>query len=126
MQIVLFGVLPLRLPHGREGGCDVAALPGEADRMVQPGPLGSDVDAAVYEVHMKKADGSLVTVKFGTNLTVTKVESGTGAGDPAPAATARREQLRELAGVRRQEVAPRGEREAGRGRRDGHPFGLAW
>jgi hypothetical protein len=27
----------------------------------------------------------LVTVKFGTNLTVTKVESGMGAGDPAPA-----------------------------------------
>ena len=38
-----------------------------------------------YEVHMKKADGSLVTVKFGKNLKVTKVESGMGAGDPAPA-----------------------------------------
>jgi hypothetical protein len=33
---------------------------------------------------MKKADGSLVTVKFGKNLKVTKVESGMGAGDPGP------------------------------------------
>jgi hypothetical protein len=34
---------------------------------------------------MKKADGSLVTVKFDKNLKVTKVESGMGAGDPVPA-----------------------------------------
>jgi hypothetical protein len=34
---------------------------------------------------MTKADGSLVTVKFDKNLTVTKVESGMGAGDPGPA-----------------------------------------
>jgi hypothetical protein len=31
---------------------------------------------------MKKADGTLVTVKFDKNLAVTKVESGMGAGDP--------------------------------------------
>lgn len=47
--------------------------------------IETDAGDAAYEVHMKKADGSLVTVKFGTNLTVTKVESGMGAGDPAPA-----------------------------------------
>jgi hypothetical protein len=34
---------------------------------------------------MTKADGSLVTVKFDKNLTVTKVESGMGTGDPRPA-----------------------------------------
>jgi hypothetical protein len=34
---------------------------------------------------MKKADGSLVTVKLDKNLEVTKVESGMGAGDPVPA-----------------------------------------
>jgi hypothetical protein len=33
---------------------------------------------------MTKAGGSLVTVKFDNNLTVTKVESGMGTGDPAP------------------------------------------
>ena len=47
--------------------------------------IETDAGDGVYEVHMKKADGSLVTVKFGKNLTVTKVESGMGAGDPAPA-----------------------------------------
>jgi hypothetical protein len=45
----------------------------------------TDAGDAVYEVHMKKADGSFVTVKFDKNLKVTKVESGMGAGDPAPA-----------------------------------------
>ena len=34
---------------------------------------------------MTKADGSLVTVTFDKNLTVTKVESGMGAGDSRPA-----------------------------------------
>jgi hypothetical protein len=31
MQIVLFGALPLQLPHGRGGGCDVV-VPGWARR----------------------------------------------------------------------------------------------
>ena len=47
--------------------------------------IETDAGDGVYEVHMKKADGSLVTVKFDKNLKVTKVESGMGAGDPAPA-----------------------------------------
>jgi hypothetical protein len=47
--------------------------------------IETDAGDGVYEVHMKKAGGSLVTVKFGKNLKVTKVESGMGAGDPAPA-----------------------------------------
>jgi hypothetical protein len=34
---------------------------------------------------MTKADGSLVTVKFDKNNKVIKVETGMGAGDPAPA-----------------------------------------
>jgi hypothetical protein len=45
--------------------------------------IETDAGDGAYEVHMKKTDGSLVTVKFGKNLTVTKVESGMGAGDPA-------------------------------------------
>jgi hypothetical protein len=45
----------------------------------------TDAGDATYEAHMTKADGSLVTVKFDKNLAVTKVETGMGAGDPAPA-----------------------------------------
>ena len=43
---VLFGVLPLRLPHGREGGCDVAALAGRGGSDGAAGAIGRDVDAA--------------------------------------------------------------------------------
>jgi hypothetical protein len=44
--------------------------------------IETDAGDGVYEAHMKKADGSLVTVKFDKNLKVTKVEKGMGAGDP--------------------------------------------
>jgi hypothetical protein len=47
--------------------------------------IETDAGDGVYEVHLTKAVGSLVTVKFDKNLKVTKVESGMGAGDPAPA-----------------------------------------
>jgi hypothetical protein len=47
--------------------------------------IETDAGDGVYEAHMTKADGSLVTVKFDKNLKVTKVESGMGAGDPGPA-----------------------------------------
>jgi hypothetical protein len=52
--------------------------------------IETDAGDGVYEAHMKKADGSLVTVKFGKNLKVAKVESGMGAGDPVPAGGAQR------------------------------------
>jgi uncharacterized membrane protein YkoI len=45
----------------------------------------TDAGDGAYEAHMKKADGTLVTVKFDKNLAVTGVESGMGKGDPAPA-----------------------------------------
>lgn len=45
----------------------------------------TDAGDGEYEAHMTKADGSEVTVKFDKNLAVTQVESGMGAGDPAPA-----------------------------------------
>jgi hypothetical protein len=45
----------------------------------------SDAGDGVYEAHMTKADGTLVTVKFDKNLAVTKIEAGMGTGDPAPA-----------------------------------------
>jgi hypothetical protein len=44
--------------------------------------LETDAGDGVYEAHMKKADGTLVTVKLDKNFAVTKVESGMGLGDP--------------------------------------------
>ena len=64
-----------------------ATLRAAALKAVQGGTvyrIETDAGDGVYEVHMTKADGSLVTVKFDKNLTVTKVESGMGTGDPAP------------------------------------------
>lgn len=44
----------------------------------------TDAGDGEYEVHMRKADGSLVTVKFDKNLKVIEVQDGMGTGDPAP------------------------------------------
>jgi len=45
--------------------------------------IETDAGDATYEAHMKKADGTLVTVKFDQSLAVARVESGMGKGDPA-------------------------------------------
>jgi hypothetical protein len=42
--------------------------------------LETDSGPAEYEAHMKKADGSRVTVLFDANFNVTSVESGMGGG----------------------------------------------
>ena len=46
--------------------------------------IETDAGDGTYEAHMTKADGSLVTVKFDKNGTVTGIEQGMGTGDPAP------------------------------------------
>jgi hypothetical protein len=38
----------------------------------------TDADGVVYEAHLKKPDGSLVTVKFDKNLAVTGIQAGMG------------------------------------------------
>jgi hypothetical protein len=38
----------------------------------------TDADGAVYEAHLKKSDGSMVTVKFDKDFNVTATESGMG------------------------------------------------
>jgi hypothetical protein len=43
----------------------------------------TDAGDGVYEAHVKKADGTYVTVKLDKNFVVTKIESGMGLGDPA-------------------------------------------
>jgi hypothetical protein len=82
------GAQPVRSDEKSVPGATAATLRAAALKAV-PGAsvyrIETDADNGAYEVHMKKADGSLVTVKFDKNLKVTKVESGMGAGDPAPA-----------------------------------------
>jgi hypothetical protein len=85
------GAQPVRLDEKSVSSAKAATLRAAALKAV-PGAtvyrIETDAGDGAYEVHMKKADGSLVTVKFGKNLKVTKVESGMGAGDPAPAGRA--------------------------------------
>ena len=90
------GAQPVRSDEKSVPSATAAALRTAALKAVAGGTvyrIETDAGDGVYEVHMTKADGSLVTVKlvtvkFDKNLTVTKVESGMGAGDPGPAGQA--------------------------------------
>jgi hypothetical protein len=65
---------------------DVAAKLKAAALKAVPGGtvyrVETDADGDAYEAHMKKADGTLVTVKFDSSYTVTSVQDGMGAGGP--------------------------------------------
>jgi len=61
----------------------LAAVPGGTIIRVE-----TDSGGATYEAHVKKADGSDVTVKLDSNFTVTATQSGFGTGGPAGAAPA--------------------------------------
>jgi hypothetical protein len=82
------GVKPVRSDEESVTGAKAATLKAAALKAV-PGRtvvrVETDAGDAAYEVHMTKADGSTVTVKFDKNLAVTQVEDGMGKGDPAPA-----------------------------------------
>ena len=82
------GAQPVRPDEKSASSATAATLRAAALKAVPGGTvyrIETDAGDGAYEVHMKKADGSLVTVKFDKNLKVTKVESGMGKGDPAPA-----------------------------------------
>jgi hypothetical protein len=82
------GAQPVRSDEKSVSSATAATLRAAALKAVPGGTvyrIETDAGDGVYEAHMKKADGSLVTVKFDKNLKVTQVESGMGAGDPAPA-----------------------------------------
>jgi len=82
------GAQPVRPDEKSVSSAAAATLRAAALKAVPGGTvyrIETDAGDGAYEVHMKKADGSLVTVKFDKNLKVTKVESGMGMGDPAPA-----------------------------------------
>jgi hypothetical protein len=82
------GSAPVRLDE-KSVSADVAAKLKAAALKAVPGGtvyrVETDAGDAAYEAHMTKSDGTLVTVKFDKNLKVSKVESGMGEGDPAPA-----------------------------------------
>ena len=85
------GAQPVRSDEKSVSSATAAALRAAALKAVAGGTvyrIETDAGDGAYEVHMTKAGGSLVTVKFDKNLTVTKVESGMGAGDPGPAGQA--------------------------------------
>jgi hypothetical protein len=82
------GAQPVRSDEKSVPSATAATLRAAALKAVAGGTvyrIETDAGDGVYEVHMTKADGSLVTVKFDKNLKVTKVESGMGTGDPGPA-----------------------------------------
>ncbi len=82
------GAEPVRPDEKRVSSGTAATLRAAALKAVPGGTvyrIETDAGDGVYEVHMTKAGGSLVTVKFDKNLKVMKVESGMGAGDPAHA-----------------------------------------
>ncbi len=82
------GAQPVRPDEKAVSGSTATTLRAAALKAVPGGTvyrIETDAGDGVYEAHMTKADGSLVTVKFDKNLKVTKVESGMGTGDPAPA-----------------------------------------
>lgn len=75
-------------PHQANGiteapltGSDLSKATAAANAAVPGGTIEraeTDADGDVYEVHMKKSDGSEVTVKLDSNFNVTKTVSGKG------------------------------------------------
>jgi hypothetical protein len=80
---------PARMTHGpgetllTDGNAEkakaaaLAAVPGGTIIRVETDSAGSP-----YEAHVRRADGSIVTVKLDTNFKVTSTDSGFGAGTP--------------------------------------------
>lgn len=75
------GPAPVRPDEKSVSSSDAAKLTAAAKAKV-PGAtvirVETDSGDAAYEVHMRKSDGSLVTVKFDKNLAFTAVEEGMG------------------------------------------------
>jgi hypothetical protein len=81
------GAQPVRNDEKSLSAAKTATLRAAALKAVPGGSvyrIESDAGDGVYEAHMQRANGTLVTVKFDDNLKVTKVEAGMGTGDPGP------------------------------------------
>jgi hypothetical protein len=82
------GSTPVRSDEKSVSSSIAATLTAAAQKAVPGGTVywvETDAGDAAYEAHVRKSDGTLVTVKFAKDLTVSKVETGMGQGDPAPA-----------------------------------------
>jgi hypothetical protein len=82
------GAAPVRSDEKALSSADAAKVKAAALKAVPGGTVyrvETDAGDGAYEAHMTKADGTEVTVKFDKSFAVTKVESGMGTGDPAPA-----------------------------------------
>jgi hypothetical protein len=82
------GAAPVRSDEKALSSADAAKVRAAALQAVPGGTVyrvETDAGDGTYEAHMKKADGTSVTVKLDASFAVTKVEAGMGLGDPAPA-----------------------------------------
>ena len=82
-----FGPAPVRSDEKQVSGSTATTLTQKAEAKVSGATayrVESDAGDGYYEVHMKKSDGWLVTVKFDKSLAITSVETGMGKGDPGP------------------------------------------
>jgi hypothetical protein len=80
------GSKPVRSDEKEVTGSAATTLKAAALKAVPGGKVvrvETDAGDAAYEVHMTKADGTPVTVKFDKNLKLLRVEAGMGKGDPA-------------------------------------------
>jgi hypothetical protein len=79
------GPAPVRSDETQLTGTNAAKARAAALAAVPGGTiirLETDAGDAAYEAHMKKADGTLVTVKLDKDFKLVKVEDGMGQGDP--------------------------------------------
>ncbi|MDT4894158.1 MAG: hypothetical protein QOE97_3193 [Pseudonocardiales bacterium] len=75
------GAAPVRSDEKALTDSQTATLKAEALKAVPGGTVvrvETDSGDAAYEAHMTKSDGTVVTVKFDSNLKVTGVEDGMG------------------------------------------------
>ncbi len=82
------GSAPVRGDEKALNAADAAKVKAAALSAVPGGTVyrvETDAGDGEYEAHMTKADGTEVTVKFDKSFAVTKIETGMGSGDPAPA-----------------------------------------
>ena len=78
---------PMRSDEKQLTGSDAAKAKAAALEAVTGGTVirvETDAGDAKYEAHMRKADGTMVTVKMDKDFNVTAVEDGMGKGDPRP------------------------------------------
>lgn len=73
-EVVLTGQTAVKAKAAAE-----AAVPGATIIRVE-----TDADGATYEAHLKKPNGSIVTVKMDASFKVTAIDSGMGGGGPGP------------------------------------------